>query len=129
MERYIVDLFSNDNTGFLKKPIATKTAGTKAAGTKAAGTKAAGTKAAGAKAAGTKAAGTKTAGTKTAGTKTAPKKTPTKAAGTKKPSNNLVKELEINQVAGGESVNNSQCSASPTQCVDSYASCSQTGGR
>ena len=104
MERYIVDLFSNDNTGFLKKPIATKTAGTKAAGTKAAGTKA-------------------------AGTKTAPKKTPTKAAGTKKPSNNLVKELEINQVAGGESVNNSQCSASPTQCVDSYASCSQTGGR
>ena len=104
MERYIVDLFSNDNTGFLKKPIATKTAGTKAAGTKAAGTKA-------------------------AGTKTAPKKTPTKTAATKKPSNNLVKELEINQVAGGESVNNSQCSASPTQCVDSYASCSQTGGR
>ena len=95
MERYIVDLFSNDNTGFLKKPIATKTAGTKTAGTK-------------------------TAGTKTAATKT---------AATKKPSNNLVKELEINQVAGGESVNNSQCSASPTQCVDSYASCSQTGGR
>ena len=105
MERYIVDLFSNDNTGFLKKPIATKTAGTKTAGTKT--------------------AGTKTAGTKTAGTKTAA----TKTAATKKPSNNLVKELEINQVAGGESVNNSQCSASPTQCVDSYASCSQTGGR
>ena len=80
MERYIVDLFSNDNTGFLKKPIATKT-------------------------------------------------TATKTTATKKPSNNLVKELEINQVAGGESVNNSQCSASPTQCVDSYASCSQTGGR
>jgi len=110
MERYIVDLFSNDNTGFLKKPIATKTAGTKTAGTKTAGTKT---------------AGTKTAGTKTAGTKTAA----TKTAATKKPSNNLVKELEINQVAGGESVNNSQCSASPTQCVDSYASCSQTGGR
>ena len=104
MERYIVDLFSNDNTGFLKKPIATKTAGTKTAGAK-------------------------TAGTKTAGTKTATKKTPTKTAATKKPSNNLVKELEINQVAGGESVNNAQCSASPTQCVDSYASCSQTGGR
>lgn len=116
MEKYIINLFSNDNTGFLKNPI--ESLSKKKTATKTA----------------TKIS-TKTATKKE--TKKEPKKKTTKKETKKKAtkiaiqknSNHPVKELTINQVAGGESVNNGHCSSAPTQCVDSYASCSQTGGR